>query len=223
MALRIEHLDTRATTFFRHVHGGVGVAEEPRGGIALGLGDGEALAGGHENLAIEQLNGSGERFGNPFGDLEGLLLFRNLLAKDHEFVPAEARHRIARTHRRTQPLGDSFEELITGGMTHAVVHQLEAIEIEEYHRRVAVNPTGATEGDFQTVHEEKTVGQGSERVVNGRMGKALSQLPAFCHILDLLNHVQRLSLVIAHARDVHGHPDLTTFGIEVPLLQPVGV
>ena len=52
------------------------------------------------------------------------------LDQDRELVAAEARHRVAVTHRRGEPRRHHGQQAVAGGVPEAVVDDLEAVEVE---------------------------------------------------------------------------------------------
>ena len=64
-------------------------------------------------------------------DVEDLLLGRQLLADQDELVAAHPGQRVRGPQQGRRRLGDSDEELVAGGVAHAVVDPLEAVEVHE--------------------------------------------------------------------------------------------
>src|SRR5437763_988903 len=81
-----------ASALFCSVHGGVGVAEQALRRAGGGAPHGDAQAGGGEHLPLSEYEGRFERFGEPAGQVPGLVEAVDLFAHDEELVTAEARH-----------------------------------------------------------------------------------------------------------------------------------
>ncbi len=71
-------------------------------------------------------------------------------------------------------------------MAEAVVHELEAVEVEEHHdRRRSVVAQAPGDGVAQAVDEEEAIGEAGERIVQGLVGQHLLRLFAFGDIADI--------------------------------------
>jgi hypothetical protein len=60
-----------------------------------------------------------QRCDQPLRNRRGGVLSR-ALCRHHEFIAAQARHDIARTHARLQALADLLQQVITGSMPHRI-------------------------------------------------------------------------------------------------------
>ena len=69
--------------------------------------------------------------GDPIGDRDRLLLVDKAVDQDAELITAEAGDKIAGAQVSTQPRGDAAQQRVAGVVTHAVVDQLEVVEVEE--------------------------------------------------------------------------------------------
>ncbi len=68
-----------------------------------------------------------------------------LAQDDHEFVPAQPRHRIRLARRADQPPTKLADQFIAGGVAERVVHRLEAVEVEQDHREALAEAGGPLE------------------------------------------------------------------------------
>ena len=102
-----------------------------------------------------------------------------VLAQDREFVAAESGHDVGRTQHRAQAVGQRTQQLIPGFVAEAVVHNLEAIEVDEEHGHGGAQTPRAPQSTFQQFLELRTVGQPGQRVVMGLMSEAVLELLAF--------------------------------------------
>ena len=71
-----------------------------------------------------------DRFANSFGDHSGLF-FITAGQKYNEFIPAVPCRQIARTDRGGQQLTGKGDHVIAHGVTEAVVHGLEVVDIDD--------------------------------------------------------------------------------------------
>ena len=76
----------------------------------------------------------------------------------HEFVAAEARDGVAHAHAARQALRDVAQELVADGVAERVVHDLEAVEIEEHHGGDALAALRLRQRLPQPVEKEHAVG-----------------------------------------------------------------
>ena len=84
----------------------------------------------------------------------------DIFEEDREFVSADPSDGVMGPERLGDPGGGQDEEPITHGVTEAVVHEFEPVDIEEENRkgqgRVALI---VPQGVVQAVHEERPVGE----------------------------------------------------------------
>ena len=83
-----------------------------------------------------QLQGLAQRRQQLAGDAFDIVAFGGFLQDDDEFVAAEPRHDVARTQRAAQPAGDFHQQHVAGIMAQRIVDDLEAVEIDEQHRKL---------------------------------------------------------------------------------------
>ena len=136
------------------------------------------LAVTNTSPSIER-DGPGDRLRDPLGDeLDGLLA-GHVLAEDRELVAAEAGHDVGRAHHRAQPVGDRHQQPVAGGVPEAVVHHLEAVEVEEQHRDAlaALAAARASSRPRRSTNCEP-VRQAGERVVDRLVRERLTAGPA---------------------------------------------
>jgi hypothetical protein len=70
-------------------------------------------------------------------------------ADDEELVPAKAHRNVRAADGFADALCHHLEQLVAGGMAHAVVDQLEAIQIDEHQAHLAAIPGRAVQFDGQ--------------------------------------------------------------------------
>ena len=91
----------------------------------------------------------------------------HLLQEDGELVSPEARQHVARAQARLEAVGDGDEELVPDDVAQAVVHELEAVHVEQEEGEgvAAAADVGLVRGDPQALHELGAVGEAREAVV----------------------------------------------------------
>jgi len=135
--------------------------------------------------------------------------------QESELVTAEARDGIAGAADPIQPARDGDQELVSGAVSHRVVHQLEPVQIEKQHGEPAAQPSpGPRLGLAQSLHEQGPVGKPGERVVERRAPQALLGADAFGHVVR--DHQPRRAA--GEIQRVRGdlHVDGVAAGLAVP-------
>ena len=108
-------------------------------------------------LTLAQDEGAGERLGDALGDPGRAVLVADVLGEHGELVAAEAGDGVARAQGLLDPGGDGREQLVAGGMTEAVVDELELVEVEEEHRNRGLAAGRHRERVPQSIEEEVPV------------------------------------------------------------------
>ncbi len=159
------------------VHGEVGVPDQILGRERLRARQRDSDARVDARLSRRQRERDDERVVQP---LRGLLrnLFVGVLDQHGELVAAEPRRKIAGAHDALDARADLREQLVAHVMAPAVVHRLEAVEIDVQHREpVPLIVLGQPLG--QALDEVEAVREPGERVVVGLMLQLFLQLGDF--------------------------------------------
>ena len=165
-------------------------------GVCLGIArESNAHACGHRNLGASDDEGPAQGLKHPLGESQGFGFAFEVLGQDHELVAAEARHGVAVSHHLFEPARDEQQEPVPDVVAEAVVDGLEAVEIHEQERDETAAAMQARERLVRTVHEQQTVGQPREGVVQ-RL--ALERLAVGLAVRDVL--CGGVPLVVARAR-----------------------
>ena len=108
----------------------------------------------------------------------------DLLAHDEKLVATQPGQRVSRTQQGPETVDDEDEQGVARPVAEAVVHDLEAIEVEEQHthRPVVARRTG--QGLADPVEHEGPVGQTRERVVQRLMSQLLLDAAALGDVPD---------------------------------------
>ncbi len=151
------------------VHRGVGVAQEGERNLT-GLGGGNSDAHLDINPGLVQEERGGERLGDPLG---GLLATgrRGTREENGELVPAEPADGVLGPHAGLQPLGDRHQQQVAVVVAKGVVDVLEAVQIEQEHRRLRLARPGGAQSQLTPNLEQRAVGQPGQRIVVGLVGQ----------------------------------------------------
>ena len=169
------------------VHGRIGVAQQLLAALVARMPQGDAHAGrrieltpGHPQRPAQQ----GQQARCQVAHAAAAVLAGD---QDREFVAAQARDHVVGAHRRHQPLGHFHQQAVAGGMAHAVVDQLEPVQVQEQHReRHAVAQARTLDRMTQAVEQVGPVGQAGQVVVQGLVGQALLGTQAFADLRQQL-------------------------------------
>ena len=165
------------------VHRGVRVSQKVFDPLGSGAAERDADGGAGEDFVPFDHVGGHQRAVDALRDGDGLLVGRDPLHQQREFVAAQARHRVAGAPAALQSPCDLHEELVARAVAEAVVDQLEPVQIEEEHREAGrLASLGAREGDLQAVLEQRAVGEAGERIVEGCLQQPRLRLAAGRHV-----------------------------------------
>jgi hypothetical protein len=96
-----------------------------------------------------------------------------ILEEDDELVTAEPGQGVPRPQRSLQPAGHLDQQLVAGGVTQAVVHDLEPVEVEEDEGVMGRATGDAGLGVAQPIEEQRPVRQIGDGIVERLVGEAL--------------------------------------------------
>ena len=133
------------------------------------------------------------------------------LQEDGELVATQARHQVDGPHTVVQALGDFVQQLVAGHMAQAVVDHLEAIQIQEQHRKPLLGiQSRALNRHFQAFMEAIPIRQVGQAVVVGDVEQATLRQVARGNVVQLVDQALPDAGRILVAAAVHGHPALGT-------------
>ena len=143
--LLVEHLVARLAVRLRAVHREVRVAEQVVGHVVARGRQRDADAGAHEDVLSLQIERALELDHDALGDARRIVHGRRVVDQHRELVAAEPGDRVARADALLEPPRHRHEQLIADGVAERVVHDLEAVEVEEEHgeRVLLVEPRAA--------------------------------------------------------------------------------
>ena len=109
-----------------------------------------------------------------------------ILQQNSEFVAAESGNRVVGSHAEAKPVSNGHQQLVPFQVAKAVIHDLEAIQIEEEHREILFGTASrAHEQMIKPVDEKCPVRQPRQRIVEGIMNQLQFDLLA---VRDVLKH-----------------------------------
>ena len=113
------------------VHRGVGVAQQVLRPLVLGGVDGDADAGGDEDLVAAEVDRRRQALVDAVGHPHGVADVAPPFEQDRELVAADAGDGVRGAQRRGERAGDLDQQLVAHQVAEAVVDDLEAVEVEE--------------------------------------------------------------------------------------------
>ena len=93
-----------------------------------------------------------------------------------------------------QPGPDGHQRLVAGGVAEAVVDDLEPVEVDEQHGQDPVPAVEAAQRLAEPVHEQRTVGQSRQRIVEGQLRQGFGRFPLGGDVLAGAGHLHRLTV-----------------------------
>ncbi len=134
-------------------------ASAPSAGI-----DADAHAAADLHVALAHPHRLAQHVEHPAGHLGQRRRVGAAIDQHHELVAAQARHHVGATQQAAQPSGHDLEQVVAGIVTEGVVDALEAVQVDEQHRKAAVAGPGAGQNPVQLLQEHASIGQPGEAV-----------------------------------------------------------
>ena len=116
---------------------------------------------------LVHLAGAGHPVEEPPGHEGGIVGPGQVLHEDGELVAPDAGHEVGAARPRPQALRHRLQDGVPRRVAQAVVHRLEAVEVDEDEGAARALPPRAGEGALEGVEEEGAVGEAGEAVVAG--------------------------------------------------------
>ena len=107
-------------------------------------------------------------------------------------------------------------------MSERIVDDLEAIEIEEYHRHEPVAPVGFHHGLAQPVLQQHAIGQSGERVVMRQIIQPFLRAAMFGDVLDGTDETRGITVVAALDFGLGAHDAFAAVRADEAVLRGVG-
>ncbi len=114
-----------------------------------------------------------QRLDHALGEARGFAWGGDPFEQDGELVPTEAGDRVRATQAGRETLSHHDQQPIARVVPEAVVDHLEAIQVEEEHGNGDAAPAGAGERLGEAVHEQGSVGQAGQWVVERQVSQLL--------------------------------------------------
>ena len=153
----------------RAVHREIGAAHDLVRRLAAGVERDPDAALHGDDVGAGDDERLGHRTEDPLRHGHGAVGSGDALDHHGELVAPETGARVLGPDRRADPLGDRDEELVTGGVTEAVVHGLEVVEIDEENGEEVPSARAALDCVRDALREERAVREPRERVVERLM------------------------------------------------------
>ncbi len=142
--------------------------------LRVGRIQGHAQADGDVDVVLSaQRDRLLQRLPQPLQQHGQVVLAGEVLQHQHEFVTANARHRILRAQCVVQAMCHLDQHAVAGGVAVAVVDRLEVVQVEHAHRHQMVVPGRPRQRAFEVVIECAPVGQVGQCVVQRQVGLPL--------------------------------------------------
>ena len=159
----VEELGPGAPALLRPVHRGVGVAQERLRGPVVDQRDADAR--GHDERGARDLERAAHDVEHALGQLVRRLRILDPFADHHELVAPEACDEIVRPESALEPFTELDEQPVTGGVAHAVVQDLEAVDVEEEECGVRSSAARSAADAADPVEQHVAVREAGETVV----------------------------------------------------------
>jgi hypothetical protein len=131
--------------------------------------------------------------------------------QDRKLVASQAGHHVARTHMVLNAARHLDQELVTGRVAHAVVDELETIEVKEHHTEVVTGVfVTCVERLLELLDETAPVGQACQAVVKGDVIELRLGVPPCADVLHLQDQAGRVGIGLIEEAAVERHPKLGT-------------
>ncbi len=158
-----------APQFLGAIHGGIGVFQQGVDIVAILGRNGDADTRSDVQIAPFDPERRAQGIEHFNGDFGGILLLRQPLQQDHEFIPAQAGHQIAMPQATGQPRGHGFEQQVPHGVPQAVVNGFEPVQIEKEDRPDFRPLASLNQNRRQLFGEHPSIGQAGQGIVQGQI------------------------------------------------------
>ena len=168
----------------RLVHRRVGAAEQRLGIVAVAREQADSQRRRHAQRVTGDLVRPRQPVEQSIRRRGRVLDTRGIGQDEHELVAADARHGVAGAQRLGESPRDCLQQLVADRVPERVVDGLEAIQVDEDHRRAAVAFARRRQRVVEALVQQPPVGQAGQRVVVRKVpdaplgGFTLDDLPA---------------------------------------------
>jgi len=133
--------------------------------------------------------------------------FMNVGEKNDELIAAQSNYGIDLTDAMRETLGHDDQQLIACFMAHAVVNQLELVQIEKSHGQFGAITISKIHALLQSVVEHVAIGQASQTVMRGLMLNLLFITFALGNVLYSTFVIEKISCLVMHHTSIFRNPD----------------
>ena len=216
------------------VHGAVGVSDQVGGRAGVEGVEADADAGGEEHLLPLQGIGERDRLQDAPGHLGHVLEMLDIGEHDGELVPPQARHQrggavllgarqaVALPDAAQQAVRHVLQQAVPDSVPQGVVHQLEAVQVEEEHREHPIVAVGEHQRLLQLLQEEAAVGEPGQGVVVGEQPDLLLGVLSFRDVLDGSGQADRGPPLVQHRHQLRVQGALHRVLQEDPVVEAQG-
>ncbi len=206
----VEDLVTGLARRLGPVHGEVGVAQHLLGALVSIRSERDADARRGEHLVPADDEGLRQQLVNAHRHVGRIGDARHIGEQHGELVAPESRERVPGAQKLLQPVRDAHEQLVPGAVPEAVVHVLEAIQVEEQHGEKPILVAAVlAQREIQSVEEQSPVGQAREAVVHGVVQQLLLGAFARADVGERAGHAIRCSRLVPDRQTAAQHPQVS--------------
>jgi hypothetical protein len=163
-------------------------------GHGLGAADDADAGRGEDRLAHdrERLPQAGR---DALCDAGCVLRTAGILQQHDELVAGQASRHVLASQATAQAAGDPHQQLVAGGVSQAVIHVLELVQVKQQHGNRRPAAVSTAQGCLQHVQELGSVRQARQRIVEGLVGKPALKLLALTDVAAVQHHPLHARLV----------------------------
>ena len=187
-----EEAEAVLAVFLGEIHRHVGVLGQRLHVGAVGRIHRDADRGRGVALVAAELQRLAQHRQQLAGDALDLVTFGGFFQDDDEFVAAEPRHDVAGTQRVAQPAADFHQQHVAGVMAQRIVDDLEAVEIDEQHRKLPLIALRGVDRPAQQAVEHLAVRQMGQAVVRGQIFDPLVGPGLFVGAVEILQRERHI-------------------------------
>ena len=212
-ALLEDHV-ARLAERLRAVHRRVGVAQQFFGMLVVRPAHRDADARRHEDVAAAvDLHRLAEERLDALGDELHVAGPVDAVQQDRELVAAEPRQHVAGAQAGRELVRDRGQQLVAHEVAKAVVHQLEAVDVDEEDRvAVIAHALGASEHASELLHERRAVREIGQRIMTGGVFETRLRLVPIRDVGLRSGDARGRAVRVAHGDAAAQHPAIRAGG-----------
>ncbi len=190
----------------------VGIAQQLLGTQGIAGVKADSDAGADEQTVALELKRLTHTLDDALRQLARLADLLAVLDQHAEFVAAQTRKGHTVTQHLPQTLAHQLQQLVANGMAQAVVYALEVIQVQQQQGATALVGLRRRQCLLHPVGKQQAVGQASQRVVVGQIGKFLFRMLDGADVTEHRHVMAELTFVVANgANSLPLRVDLAAF------------